>query len=75
MVTAKFKISRVTPMGDPEKPWAHEVEATPDYSDGRNAEWAEATPAGVLRLTVKNELAVAQLKPGSPITISIEVGE
>lgn len=75
MVTAKFKVSRVSPMGDPEKPWAHELEATPDYSDGRNKEWATATPAGVLRLTITNELAVKALPLGAPITIMIEVDE
>lgn len=71
-VTAKFKVSRVSPMGDPDKPWAHEVEMTPDYTDGANAEWAEATPAGVFRMTVKNSLAVDQLPVGKSVTITID---
>lgn len=72
MITAKFKISRVSPMGDSDKPWAHEIEATPDYSDGRNKEWAEATPAGVLRLTCRNDVVTEQLPLGTPITIMID---
>ena len=69
MVTAKFKVSRCSPMGDPDNPWAHEVEMTPDYSEGKNKEWAEATPAGVVRLTVKNDLATAQLPVGKAVEI------
>lgn len=29
----------------------------PDYDEGRNAEWAEATPALSLAMTVKGEVA------------------
>lgn len=78
-VTAKFKVARKVPMGvtyDPEtnewsgKPWAHEVEFTPDYAEGRNKEWAEATPAGMIRLTIKNELAAEQFEPGQSYTVT-----
>ena len=48
-ITAKFKVSRVADMD-----WAHEIELTPDYAQGRNAEWAQATPAGMIRMTVRN---------------------
>lgn len=70
-VSAKFKVSRCTPMGEKDKPWAHEIEMTPDYSDGANKEWAEATPAGMFRMTVKNELAVEQLPQGTSVDILI----
>jgi hypothetical protein len=66
-VTAKFKVARKTDMG-----WAHEVEFTPDYADGRNAEWAEATPAGMIRMTIKNEVAAEQFEEGAPYTVTFE---
>jgi hypothetical protein len=71
MVTAKFKVTRCDPQGDSDKPWAHNVLMTPDYSDGRNKEWAEATPAGSFQMTVKNILAVEQLPLGKSVTIQI----
>lgn len=81
-VTAKFKVSRKIPLGpnwDPEaqswtdhKVWAHEVELTPDYAEGRNKEWAEATPAGMIRLTIKNELAAEQFEIGKGYTVTFE---
>lgn len=71
MVTAKMKVTRCDPQGDPDKPWAHGILMTPDYSDGRNKEWAEATPAASFQMTVKNELAVAQLPLGKSVTIQI----
>lgn len=66
-VTAKFKVARKTDMG-----WGHEVELTPDYAQGRNAEWAEATPAGMIRLTIKNELAAEQFREGDAYTVTFE---
>jgi len=67
VVTAKFKVSRKSDMG-----WAHEVELVPDYAQGRNAEWAEATPAGMIRLTIKNELAAEQFAEGEAYTVTFE---
>lgn len=66
-VTAKFKVSRRSEMG-----WATEIEMTPDYAQGRNAEWAEATPAGMIRLTVKNALAAEQFEQGQSFTVTFE---
>jgi hypothetical protein len=66
-VTAKFKVNRATKMG-----WATEVEMTPDYADGRNAEWAELTPAGMCRLTIKNELAAQEFTEGRALTVTFE---
>lgn len=69
MVTARFKVSRVSPMGDAEKPWAYEVELTPDYAGGANREWSEATPSGMCRLTITNMAAVEQFEPGQEMEI------
>jgi hypothetical protein len=66
-VTAKFKVSRKSEMG-----WATEIEFTPDYAQGRNAEWAEATPAGMIRLTVKNAVAAEQFDEGGAYTVTFE---
>lgn len=63
-VNAKFKVSRVTDMS-----WATEIELTPDYAQGRNKEWAEATPAGAIRLTVKNEVAAREFTQGRAFTV------
>lgn len=67
-VTAKFKVARKTNMD-----WAHEVELTPDYAGGKNAEWAEATPAGMIRLTIKNELAAEQFTEGASYTVTFQI--
>lgn len=69
-VTAKFKVTRRADMG-----WGTEVEMTPDYAQGRNSEWAEATPAGMIRMTIKNELAAAQFPEGSFQTVTFEETE
>lgn len=63
-VNAKFKVSRVMNME-----WATEVELVPDYAQGRNKEWASATPAGMIRLTIKNELAAKQFQLNKAYTI------
>ena len=44
----------------------------PDYQDGRNKEWAAATPALSLTMSVKRELA-DQLQPGQRLTGTFEV--
>lgn len=69
-VTAKFKVARKSDMD-----WAHEVELTPDYAGGRNAEWAAATPAGMIRLTIKNELAADQFTVGASYTVTFQIDE
>jgi hypothetical protein len=81
-VTAKFEVARKIPLGptfdaetgtwSDQPPWAWEVEMTPDYAEGRNKDWAAATPAGMIRLTIKNELAAEQMQPGDPYTITFE---
>lgn len=69
-VTAKFQVARRTEMD-----WATEVELTPDYAEGRNAEWAEATPAGMIRMTVKNDVAANVFQPGRAFTVTFEPEE
>jgi hypothetical protein len=69
-ITAKFKVSRVADMD-----WAHEIELTPDYAQGRNAEWAEATPAGMIRMTVRNDVAAEQFTQGRAFTVLFEPEE
>jgi hypothetical protein len=67
MVTAKFKVSRLT-----EASTYTEVELTPDYASGRNAEWAQATPSGVIRLTITNPDAIAYFEQDAPYTVTFE---
>ena len=71
MVTARFVVSRITPLGNPEEPWAHEVEMTPDYSQGRNEEWKAASPSGVFRISI--DPAKTQALDQLPLGQSIEL--
>lgn len=75
MVTARFKVSRVTPMGADtvEDAWATEIEMTPDYANGANHEWSEATPSGMCRLTVTNKAAIEKLPLGASLEIQFNV--
>lgn len=82
-VTAKFKVSRLTPYGafgikdgriEGECKMA-EVELTPDYAEGRNKEWAEATPSGVIRMTITNPSALAQFPLNKAFTVLFEAEE
>lgn len=80
-VTAKFKVGKLTPwngeivdgriVAEDGKPTG-EVELVPDYAGGRNAEWASATPAGVLRLSITNPPALAYFELGAPYTLTVE---
>jgi hypothetical protein len=73
MVTARMKVTRVTPMGDPENPYQVEVEMTPDYANGANKEWAYATPYGMCRLGIDPEKtdALRQLPLGQSLEFQI----
>lgn len=51
-VTAKVKLSNKTVSNGETI-----LQFYPDYQDGRNKEWANATPALSLGMTVKNEVA------------------
>jgi hypothetical protein len=43
----------------------------PDYAEGRNAQWASATPSLSLSMTVKNEVA-DQFTTGGHYTLTFE---
>lgn len=82
-VTAKFKVSRLTPYGPFEIKDGKisgdctmaEVELTPDYAQGRNAEWATATPSGVIRMTITNPDALGQFVINDAFTVIFEKEE
>jgi hypothetical protein len=44
---------------------------SPDYADGRNAEWAQATPALSLQMTVKADVA-EHFQIGDAYTLTFE---
>lgn len=71
MVTARFVVSRHTPLGTPDDPWAVEVEMTPDYSQGKNEEWKAASPSGVFRISIdpSKTKALDQLPVGQSLEI------
>jgi nucleoside-diphosphate-sugar epimerase len=83
-VTARFKVSRLSPWSGTDVvdgvmvaresgvSASGEVELTPDYAQGRNAEWAAATPAGVIRMTITNEAALQQFRDGRPFKVTFE---
>lgn len=83
-VTARFVVSRVTPLGagrvhkrdgiEEEVPqWGVEVEMTPDYAQGANEEWKAASPSGVFRITIdpQKTRALEQLAEGTKLHIVI----
>jgi hypothetical protein len=68
MLSARFKVTRVVPMGadNPADAYATEVEMTPDYVGGdENTGWAEATPSGVVRLLITEKSALDEFPTGS----------
>lgn len=80
-VSAKFRVTRITPQYEQEyqgeKVLLKEFELTPDYAMGKNAEWAAATPMGVIRMSVLNPKAQEQFgdEVGKPCTILFEFDE
>lgn len=77
MVTARFKVSKVTPSqtDDDGKVLQGEIEMTPDYAQGKNADWAAATPSGVFRMWVSNPPVFEQLTQGASVHITLEAVE
>jgi hypothetical protein len=53
-VTAKFKVSEVVNGAGYQ---SSRVRLVPDYAQGRNKDWAAATPAGVFELYIGNDTA------------------
>lgn len=76
-VTAKFKVGFVADGYTLSDHVAKQVNLMPDYAEGRNAEWAAATPSGSISLTIDtSKTAAADLfVPGAPITVTFEADE
>lgn len=83
-VTARFIVSRLTPLGGGRNavtkeeipPWGTEVEMTPDYSQGRNEEWKHASPSGVFRLSISQDKpALSFFEVGKHLHIVISEAE
>lgn len=69
-VTAKFIVSNVS-----HSVWGTQITLSPDYLDGRNKEWAAATPAGLIQMTIKNELAADVFQPQQAFTVTFTPGD
>lgn len=69
-VTAKTTLSHVADDWGGNK----SLHFSPDYLDGRNAEWAAATPALSLQMTVKPEVADL-FEGGGKYTLTFEPTE
>lgn len=65
-VTAKAQVTRKEPSGD-----GATVTFGADYQDGRNKEWAEATPLFSLTMKLKGGVA-DQFEQGGKYTITFE---
>lgn len=71
-VTAKFVVRSIVDYGGQAG-----ISLVPDYQDGRNKEWAAATPSGSITLTIDtSKTAAAELfKAGAPILVTFELAE
>lgn len=67
-ISAKFRVTGVVDMKWPGQT-CKEVTLTPDYGDGKNSEWATATPSGVIRMTITNPSALEQLENGTAVSV------
>lgn len=69
-VTAKFKVQAIT---DNSGYQADEVLLVPDYAQGRNKEWASATPSGTIRMYIGRDTAARQqFAIGKAFTVTFE---
>lgn len=73
-VTAKVRVSSVQKPGGAGE-GSSTVSFGPDYQDGRNKEWAVATPALSLTMTVKDEIAERHFPAGTAFTLTFEKEE
>lgn len=69
MVTAKFVVTKHSKWSDDR---TGEVELTPDYAQGRNADWAKATPSGVIRMTITVPEVFDRFAIGQAFTVKFE---
>jgi hypothetical protein len=67
-VTAKAKVTNIQDPGGA-GPDSVTIEMGPDYEDGRNKDWAVATPAFSLTMTVKRSVAEG-LPLGHALTVT-----
>jgi hypothetical protein len=70
-VTAKVRVASKVNGGDGR---GANVSFQPDYQDGRNKEWAEATPALSLHMGLKGEVA-DQFEQGQAWTLTFELSD
>lgn len=68
MITAKVKLTKKTSHDDSNKGAAVLLSFDPDYQDGRNKAWAEATPHLSLTMTVQGAVA-ARFTEGAAYTL------
>jgi hypothetical protein len=68
-VTAKVKVSGKTVAGD-----YTTLHFAPDYQDGRNQEWAAATPSLSLAMNVKSAVG-EHFEPGEAYTLTFDKSE
>lgn len=69
-ISAKFKVANIVE-GAGYK--ADRVLLVPDYADGRNKDWAAATPAGTISLDIGQDTeARKHFEPGRAFTILME---
>jgi hypothetical protein len=68
-VTAKVRVNMVQKPGGA-GPGSSTISFSPDYEDGRNKEWAVATPSLSLSMTVKDEVAEEHFASGDAFTLT-----
>lgn len=69
-VSAKFKVSEVVESAGYQ---ANRVRLVPDYAQGRNKDWAAATPSGVIEMYIGQETAaIKQFTVGKAFTVLFE---
>lgn len=70
--TAKVQLTDVRPYGEGDARSAA-LSFTPDYRDGRNADWAHNTPGLSLSMTVRGDVADRlNLAPGQAFTLTFD---
>jgi hypothetical protein len=72
-ISAKFKVSEIVGGAGYQ---SSRVRLVPDYAQGRNKDWAAATPSGVIEMYVGNETAaLKQFVLGQAFTVLFEANE
>jgi hypothetical protein len=72
-VNAKFKVQSITENSGYQ---CNEVLLVPDYAQGRNKDWAAATPSGTIRMNIgQDTAAIKQFAVGKAFTVTFEAEE